>query len=386
VTPRPHVILDGLLVRERPTGVGHAVLELCAALAAEDRPFRFSVLASAPQMFGFLDGRADWQVVDCPGAAGGTLRKAWFTQAVVPGLVRRLGGTLLHSLQFVAPLGLGCPSVVTVHDLAYQMFPGTVEEPRRSYYRLFVGPSLRRAAAVVTNSAATAADVRRLHPAAAGRVEVTPFGLPSWAARAAAGTGPTPAPGSGGRPRFLFVGTLEPRKNLVGVLAAYERFLQASDRPHEACPSLLFVGARGWRDSALRRAMEPLQEAGHLEVRDYCESGELWSLYRSAHALLFPSLHEGFGFPILEAMAAGLPVLTANRGAMAEVAGEAALLADPEDAGALAEAMRTLAWDDGTRGRLIAAGHRRAGQWTWERTAQATSDVYARVAARAAGK
>lgn len=381
---RPHVVLDALLVRARPTGVGRSILELTAALAAADRGCDFTVLASVPEMFADLEGRPGWRVEPCPGAGGGTLAKAWYTQARLPGQVRRLAGDLLHSLQFVAPLRLGCPSVVTVHDLAWQLFPRTVEQPRRSYYQLFVGPTLGRAAAVVANSEATAADVRRLHPATAGKVTVTPFGLAAWARDAARSEGGTPAPGRPGRPCFLFVGTLEPRKNLEGVLRAYELFLEGAGRPAEACPSLLFVGARGWGDSRLRPTMQRLQAAGHLEVRDYCDPNQLWDLYRSAHGLLFPSLHEGFGFPILEAMAAGLPVLTADRGAMAEVAGEAALLVDPADPVDMAGGMARMAWDPTLRASLVAAGCARARQWTWERTATETCAVYARVLTGAA--
>ena len=383
MTRRPHVLLDALLVRAQPTGVGRSILELTAALAAADRGMDFTVLASVPEMFADLAGRPRWRVEACPGAGGGTLAKAWYTQARLPGLVRRLQGDLLHSLQFVAPLRLGCPSVVTVHDLAWQLFPGTVEQPRRSYYRLFVGPTLCRAAAVVTNSEATAADVRRLHPAAAAKVAVTPFGLAAWARDAAAAEAGKAAPGRPGRPCFLFVGTLEPRKNLEGVLRAYDLFLEGAGRPAEACPSLLFVGARGWGDSRLRPAMQRLQAAGHLEVRDYCDPDQLWGLYRSAHGLLFPSLHEGFGFPILEAMAAGLPVLTADRGAMAEVAGDAALLVDPADPADMARGMALLAWDRARREQLVAAGCARVRRWTWERTAIETCAVYDRVLAAA---
>lgn len=383
MTRRPRVVLEALQVRPRPTGPGRSILELVDALAAADRGCDFRVLCAHPELFAHVEGRPGWRLVACPGAAGGTLRRAWQLQRTVPALVRRLGGDLLHCPQFLAPLRAGVPTVVTVHDLAWRRFPGTVEPLRRAYYRLLVGPTLGRAAAVLANSEATAAEVRHFHPEAAGRVTVTPFGLPAWAAAAAAQEGWSPAPGRSGRPRFLCVGTLEPRKNLEGVLRAYARFLDGAGRPAAACPSLLFVGGRGWCDADLRSAMAKLQAQGHLEVRGWCEPAELWRLYRTARALLFPSLHEGFGFPILEAMAAGLPVLTSARGAMAEVAGEAALLVDPTATDDLAGGMARLAWDEPLRKRLVALGSARARQWTWERTARQTCAAYLQVLAAA---
>ncbi len=333
------------------------------------------MLATAPEMFAHLAGRPGWRVVRLPAAAGRHPAQGLVHPGARAGAgPRACGGDLLHSLQFVAPLRPGCPTVVTVHDLAWELFPGTVEQPRRGYYRLFVGPSLRRAAAVVTNSEATAADVRRLHPEAADRVSRHPLRPGSLGPGGGRAHGAARRrPGRSGRPRFLFVGTLEPRKNLEGVLRAYERFLAAADRPGRSLPVPALRGGRGWRDSKLRAAMQDLQEAGHLEVRDYCDPEELWGLYRSAHGLLFPSLHEGFGFPILEAMAAGLPVLTANRGAMAEVAGDAALLVDPT----VARKRWPPAWRVWPGTVRCAPGWRPPVRparraWTWERTAAAT--------------
>ncbi|MCP4571974.1 MAG: glycosyltransferase family 4 protein [bacterium] len=382
----PRVLLDALLVNRRPTGVGRSILELTRALAERDRGLDFLVATTTPEMFAFLEGVPRWRVVTCPGARGGVLRKALYTQFALPGLCRRLGADILHSLQFVAPLRLSCPSVVTVHDLAWQLFPDTVEQPRRTYYRLLVPPTLRRAHTVVTNSAATATDVGTLHPAAADRIQVTPFGTPSWVWESP-GAGEPPTAAVGERPRFLFVGTMEPRKNLEGLLTAYEVLLartRAAGGREADCPALHFVGGAGWRDSLLRRRISDLRERGHLAVEDYCEPAVLWERYRSALALVFPSVHEGFGFPILEAMAAGLPVLTANRGAMAEVAGDAAQLVDPDDAEDLADGLAALAVDGDLRGRLRTQGFAQARIWQWERTADATVAVYRQVLDQAA--
>ena len=167
---RPLVALDALLLRPRPTGVGRSILDLTAALAAEDRGFDVAVLCTHPEMLAHLEDYPGWRLAPCPGARGGTLRKAAWTQARLPGLLRRLGADLLHCLQFVAPLRSPCPLVVTVHDLGYLRFPDTVEQPRRAYYRWLVPRSLGAARAVVCNSAATAADVAARFPDVADRV------------------------------------------------------------------------------------------------------------------------------------------------------------------------------------------------------------------------
>ncbi len=376
VPERGCIVLDALLVRPGVTGVGRSILELTRALAAADRDLDFHLLCTHPEMFGFLAGVNGWTVHACPGARGGTLRKALHAQAVLPGLVRRLRGDLLHSLQFVAPLRLARPSVVTVHDLSYLRFSGTVEQPRRAYYRVCVPATLRRAARILTNSAATAADVKDAFPEVAGRVRVTRFGTPSWVWDRPARTGPV-APDA----PFLFVGTLEPRKNLERLLRAYRRFrsLREEEGQVRTAPRLVLAGGRGWLDSALRELIRPLHATGRLELAGYCDLDHLWELYVSARALLLPSLHEGFGFPILEAMAAGLPVMTADRGAMREVAGNAALLVDPESEPALVQGLQRLADDSELREQLATRGRARARALSWERTAAETVAVYGEV-------
>ncbi len=371
---RPHVVLDALLVRPQPTGVGRAILELTAALANSDRGLAFTVLATHPELFAHLHGAPHWTVLSCAGARGGTLRKALYTQIALPRLLRRLRADLLHCLQFVGPLRAPCPQVVTVHDLGYRHFPDTIEEPRLTYYRLLVPRTLGRAAAVVCNSAATAADVAATFPAVGARVAVTLFGTPSWVWRQP----PTTRPRAADAP-YLFVGTLEPRKNVEGLLAAYSRFRDARRAAGMPTPSLVLVGGRGWKDSALRARIEEFRHAGALTVHDYCDTAQLWGHYGAARGLLMPSLHEGFGFPILEAMAAGLPVVTADRGAMAEVAGDAALLVDPARPDAIAAAMARLVDEPALARDLARRGAARAREWTWERTAETTVAVYRRV-------
>ncbi len=377
---RSHIVLDGLLVGPRPTGVGRSILELLNALAAEDRGWEFTVLATHAEPFAYLRGEQHWEIVVCPGARGGSFKKAVFTQIRMPGLCRRLGADLVHSLQFVVPMRAPCRKVVTVHDLAWKYHAGILQTSRRLYYDLMVPRSLAAADAIVTNSESTAADVRKFLPAVADRVHTTPFGTPSWvwpleAADRNSAAGPE-------EPYFLFVGTLEPRKNLERLLAAYEMFVAASleqGRGEREIPRLWLAGAKGWNDGPLRRAIRKLLATGRLRLLDYCPPDKLWGLYRDAAGLVFPSLHEGFGFPILEAMAAGCPVLTSGRGAMREVAGPEAVFVQPEDIGDISRGLGDLAWDEGGNRRRREAGLSRVRQWNWERTAATTCDVYRRV-------
>ncbi len=374
---RPRIVLDALLVRPQPTGVGRSILELTQALAAADRGFDFTVLATHPELFADLDDTPGWTVRFCPRARGGTVVKAMYTQLALPGLVRSLGAALLHSLQFVGPLRLSCASVVTVYDLGYLHFPETVERSRLTYYRLLVPPTLRRADVIVTISEATAVDVAESFPAVAARVTTTPFGTPSWAVQRFAGLTPTPRPDDA---PFLFVGTLEPRKNLARLLMAYERLLRRFDRSGgDVVPDLELIGAKGWNDSEIQSKLQGLLETGKVRVVDYLDADQLADRFGAARALLFPSLHEGFGFPILEAMAAGTPVLTSDRSSMAEVAGDAALLVDPTSVESIAAGLERLICEPDLLADLAARGKRRVERWSWQHTAEATVAVYRRL-------
>lgn len=372
--PRPHIVLEALQVRRNPTGVGTAILELCRALAAEDRGCDFSVLAAWPEMFADCAGQPGWTVVPCEGARGGTLKKAWFLQARVPRLVHRHGGDLLHSLQFLAPLMGGAPLVTSVYDLVWLEHPDTIEWSRRLYYRLVVPGSLGKSRAVLAASRATADDLARHFAHLEDRIRVTPLGVPRWASDA--GRRPSEPEGGG---YFLFLGALEPRKNLVRVLDAYTRLLDG--RGMEKTPDLVLAGPEGWLDGGIRGRLEDLADKGKVRTPGYCQPRDMSALFKEALALVFPSIHEGFGLPILEAMALGVPVLTSDRGAMAEVAAEAAVLVDPEDTAALAGALERLVDDPGLRRDLSAAGYDRVRTFAWASTAQATVEVYRSVLA-----
>jgi alpha-1,3-rhamnosyl/mannosyltransferase len=369
---RPRILLEALQVRRNPTGVGTAILDLCRALSDRDHGCDFIVLAAWPDLFDFQPGNPRWSVIPCEGARGGALRKAWFLQREVPRLASRLEGDLLHSLQFLAPHRIGIPLVSTVYDLAWLEHPDTIETARRLYYRLVVPGSLARSSAILAASQATGDDLRRHYPDLDPRIMVTPLGVPGWVGGASRRQDEPPGGGS-----YLFVGALEPRKNLVRILDAYARILER--RGAAGTPDLVLVGPPGWRDGPIRERIARLAETGKVQTPGYCQPSGMSRLFRDALALVFPSLYEGFGLPILEAMALGVPVLTANRGATAEVAGDAALLVDPLDTGAVAAAMERLADDPALRNSLIRAGAERVKAFDWARTAEQAVAAYRKV-------
>lgn len=364
---RPVVVLEALSVRSEPTGVAGAAGDLVTALAASDRGLDFVIVAAAPDAFAGVAGRPGWRVVVGP-AAGGDLRRAWYVQRGMPALCRAVGADVLHCLQPVAPARPGCGLAVTVHDLAWRVLPQVVRRSRRLYYDAVIPRGWRSADLLLASSAATAAGLASAFPDLATRIRVTPLGTPTWIGRT-----PLPAPGGAQRPYFLFVGAREPRKNLPRLLDAYERLVAGCGAQ---APGLVLAGPEGWLDGPLRERLARPALQGHVDIRGYCEPAALRALYGGALALVFPSLLEGFGLPILEAMACGLPVLTSDCGATAEVAGHAALLVDPHDTGAMHLALARLADDALLRARLAAGGPQRAREWTWERTADLTTGAY----------
>ena len=365
------VLLDATFVRPRQTGIGWAAVELLQALAARDDPrWRFRVAVTAPDTLADLWARPGWEPLPVPDPRSTLWRRWRWLAGGLDRLAAATGADLVHALTMPGPLRCRVPALVTVHDLVYRVLPETVPAGRRWWYRATVPPSLARARLLLVNSRATGEEVAREFPRLAGRIRLTRFGTPGWVLRREP---PPPRPRSA---PWLFVGMLEPRKNLDRLLDAYLAFrrgLPAGETP----PELVIVGARGWRNRRLRRRLQELAAGGTVRLRGHADREELWELFTRAGLLLFPSLHEGFGFPILEAMAANLPVLTGDRHAMAEVAGDAALTVDPTSVTAIRDGMRRFWSEPDLAPRLARRGRRRALAWRWSDTAAATMAAYA---------
>lgn len=278
---------------------------------------------------------------------------------------------VVHSLTPLCIPARHAAQVVTIHDLDFLRHPERVRGEIRRDYPALAGRHARAADRVIVNSRYTAKEVVETLGVPVDRVAVCRPGVPDWVR-------PRPCAPSPGQPRsVLFVGTLELRKNIGRLLDAYEMLM--SQRPDT--PELVLAGkatpeAAGWLD---RIGRAPL--AGHVRHLGYVAEGELQQLYDRAAVLVMPSHDEGFGLPVLEAMAVGVPVVAADRGALPEVAGDAALLVDPDDAGALAAAMERMLEDTTLAGQAIAKGRERARQFNWAATADSMVAAYERALA-----
>lgn len=275
------------------------------------------------------------------------------------------GCDVFHSTDYAWLAPSKAAHVATIHDVLFDELPNCFTRGMRVGLSRVTRRLVRRCARLVVPSIRTKAALVERFGALPDRIDVTPLAPRSL---------PATAPVRFDRPTFLAVGTLEPRKNLRRVLEAFSLV-----RARGLDAGLVVAGARGWLDDAL---VTTVASTPHVSFEGAIDDARLAALYGGASALVYPSLGEGFGLPVVEAMAASLPVVTSAATACAEVAGDAALLVDPYDVEALADAMTRVVEGEALAAELRARGRRRAGQFTWAATAEATRASYARAIER----
>jgi glycosyltransferase involved in cell wall biosynthesis len=278
-----------------------------------------------------------------------------------------------HVIPLGARLARNTRLVVTIHDLGYLHVPEAHTRAQRLQLRITTAWSTHIAAAVIAISQATKADLVRLAGIPAEKITVVHHGVsPRFAQSQPTDirrNGPLLAH-LGQNPYFLYVGTIQPRKNLVRLIEAFALATQADPRWH-----LVLVGKQGWLSGPIMQRINELGLTQRVIITGYLPDAEIPALLAGATAFVFPSLYEGFGMPVLEAMAAGIPVLTSNSSALPEVAGDAAILVDPLDTQAIAAGIQRLAHDADLRALLRERGLARAALFTWDRCADQTLRV-----------
>jgi glycosyltransferase involved in cell wall biosynthesis len=298
-------------------------------------------------------------------------------QALLPAIAARAGVQLMHSMASTAPLWGRFRRVVTVHDLIYARFPEAHAGIRDKGMRVLVPGAVRRSHRVIADSDSTREDLMRLLDVDPARIDVVPLGLGAIRRR-------EPLPERDVRERLrlgerdvvLSLSAKRPHKNLLALIGALARIAP------ETRPVLVLPGYPTAHEAELRARAAALGIAEDVRFPAWLSSAELEGVWAIARAFVFPSLYEGFGLPVLEAMARNVPVACSNASSLPEVAGDAALLFDPHDEAAIASAIARLLGDETLRVRLQARGLARVRRFTWERTARLTLDSYARAMQR----
>jgi len=349
--------------RARRTGIESYAFHLIAALLRRSGPFRYRL---------YVDRRLPRDFPTSPHAEERllTFPRLWTHLRLSAEIVRH-PPDLLFVPSHVIPLVCPVPAIATVHDIGYLWYREAYSPLSWILLHLGTRQNIRAARYIIADSHATARDLVVHFGVAPERIRVAHLGGPSVREI-------TPDPAVRVRyslPEryFLFVGTLQPRKNIGRLLEAFAQATGPADRQ----VGLVLAGQPGVGASALRARAAALGIAERVRWLGYVAAEHLPSLYAGATAFVFPSLYEGFGMPVLEAMAWGTPVIAANTSSLPEVVGPAGLLIDPCDVDGLARAMRRLLDDRALRDRLIAAGRERAQQFSWDRCAAQVEAVCA---------
>lgn len=374
------IAIDALLLGTRDSGVEVCIRHLVKALAKVDERNEYVIYVKRGAGGLGCESNPRFRVVttDVPSRVR-TLRILW-EQAVLPKRLKSDDIDVLHAPGYVMPLQAETPTVVTMHDLITLTHPELCKATNAAHYRLLLGRTARRAARIVASSEATKADIVSRLGVDAQKVEVVPLGVgdaffcPVSAERRAEVKARYKLPD-----RFiLFVGNLEPKKNLPTLVSSVA-LLKANGRLRH---TLVIAGKKGWKHESIFRAVRRARLEADALFCDYVAQDDLPALYQMADLFVFPSLCEGFGIPPLEAMASGTPVVVSDAPALAESAGDAALVYSPNTAQELAKAIHKVLSNTFLRSHLAARGRDRAQRFRWEETARRMVRIYESVGQR----
>nr|WP_272898847.1 glycosyltransferase family 1 protein [Bordetella sp. 02P26C-1] len=347
-------------------GIGRYLWQLSRELITREAEFRL-YMPSRPLV-------GDWDTANTrvrAGAISGRAGRMLWSQTVLPWQAARDGVDVFwgpaHRLPQYLPARIA--RVVTIHDLVWK-FAGETMRPLSRWMEARLMPqAIALSDRIIAVSHSTAQAIEEEFPSARGKVRVIPLGVTPMAAP---GKRSALAPLGVVRPYFLFVGTLEPRKNLHRLLKAYAR-LPASLRQNT---QFVLVGAKGWGGVDVAQLVSQLGVARDVVLPGYVDDAQLATLYAHAQFLAMPSLYEGFGLPLIEAMSCGVPVLTSNLSSMPEVAADAGFFVDPLDEVSIADGLARLLAEDALRQSLASRARCIASRYSWEQAARSTWQVF----------
>jgi glycosyltransferase involved in cell wall biosynthesis len=368
------IAIDASSVPPHPAGAGVYAIELVRALAQRDRHDGYALFARGDAFAADIAGKPNWRTEPVR-ASSRPARLAW-EQLELPSRLAALGIDVLHSTHHTLPLRpIAARRVVTIHDLTFFRIPERYPAARRMYMQTLTRLAARVADAIIVPSNTVRDEVLRLLHAPPAKVVTIYEAAGEQYRPVERGQARAVAQAHGIEGEYvLSLGSLEPGKNRARLIRAMRQLRdEGIDR------ELVIVGQRAWKYEADLALVDELRMTDRVRFPGYVDAEDVPALYSGAAAVAVPSLYEGFGLPVLEAMACGAPVLTSNISATAEVAGDAALLVDPLSVDAIRNGLRLLLTNGDVRSDFARRGLGRAAQFSWHRAADETHAVYRRV-------
>lgn len=376
------ILIDYTPAYEQTGGIGRYVRELVHSLAREDTASQYRL---------FVAGAARSNLPLPPGDnfiwAPTRLKPVWLARlwhrARIPLPIETFTGPvdLVHATDFtLPPVGQDTQTLLTVHDLSFMRVPDAAAPALRRYLNTVAPRSVDRATHILADSEATKQDLIDLYNLAPDKITVLLSGVdPHFKpvndsatfelVRQKYAIGP--------RPYIFTIGTVQPRKNYSRLIEALSVIRSGGDDV-----DLVIAGGKGWLEDEMYHALDVHRLRDHVHLIGFADDADLPALYSAADCVAFPSLYEGFGFPVLEGMACGVPVLTSNVSSLPEVAGDAALMVDPYDVEAIVDGLRRMLDDSALREDMVTAGFTQAARFTWDASARQLHDIYQRLLAR----
>jgi len=365
------IAINAMAMGKTKTGVGRFISELVNSLSDVDTQNEY-VVFTTPWGREHLHVRPNFEI-KTP-TMPRPVRLLW-EQTMLPMLVRKYKIDVLHGQGFTLPYFPSAKSVVTIYDMTWFSHASTHQGIKTLYFKTMIPASLRRADHVVTISESAHADLLKMFPALSGKITTTLGGVASIffnAAHSDRAAAEALARYEIDVPFILSVGMIQPRKNVPRLVKAFAGLRQTRNIPHK----LVLVGKLGWQTDEVFQSLTEAGVADHVIFTGFVPDEDLVHLYRKAAVLAYPSLYEGFGLPIVEAMAAGSPVVTSRNSSLEEVAGTAAELCDPENVDDIADKIWNVISKPTIAERYIAAGKVQAQKFAWAQTARDTLRAY----------
>jgi glycosyltransferase involved in cell wall biosynthesis len=354
------------LLNDYLEGYGYFIYETFKRITAAQPEHEFIFIFDRPFDRRFVFGPNVKAVVTGPPARHPLLWKFWY-DVKVPALLRKYKVDVFVSCDGFCSLGTKVPQCLVVHDLAFLHYPSFIPKSQLLYYKRYTPKMLAKAKVIATVSAFSKRDIIEQYGTAADKIDIV-YSAAKDIFRPLTDEEKLAAKASytGGKEYFIYTGAIHPRKNLVKLLKAFSLF----KKRQQSSMKLVLTGRLAWKYESFVQNLKTYKYRNDVVMTGYVEENELSRLVGAAYAMVYPSLFEGFGVPVLEAMQSAVPVITTTYSSMQEIAKEAALYADPEDPAAIAEKMMLLYKDEKLRNQLIENGREATKQYNWHFTAE----------------